>query len=98
MPWFNNVTYLYATWQGLTIGRQLTGDQIATSGVGTFMTVDTIQNIVFREYKKLDWLLGMLGGGIFLLFLILWVPCNFISTIKEKVENCQSIVLIENTS
>jgi len=57
-------------------------------GTGAFIATDILQRVYFREYKKLDWILGMLGGGIFLLFLIFWVVCNYYATQKQIINTC----------
>ena len=38
----------------------------------------------------------MLGGGILLLFIIFWLPCNFISVLKQKYQNNISTTLISH--
>jgi hypothetical protein len=51
--------------------------------------------VVFRYYRKLDWLLGMLGGGILLLFLFFWIPCNYLNTVKQKIQASEALTLTE---
>jgi hypothetical protein len=37
------------------------------------------QNQVFRYYKKIDWLLGIIGGGMSLFFILLWIPLHYLN-------------------
>lgn len=96
MPWYNNITKIIPVWEGLSDGRALDESNAQIQGTATFIATQISQRIIFREYKKLDWLLGMLGGGIFLLYLIFWVPLNFISTLKQKLQSCYSTTLVRN--
>ena len=68
-------------------------DQTQNSGTMSVLGTSNRNNISFRTYKKLDWLLGMLGGGFFLLYLFFWVPCNYINTTKQKIETCKAMML-----
>lgn len=86
MPWVNNQTLTYAQWLGKTDGIQLVSTGIESGAVAAFITTIPFQKLYYREYKKLDWLLGMLGGGIALLFLIFWMPCNFFATARQKYD------------
>jgi hypothetical protein len=75
MPWANMKYATNLAWYGLQKG---------TSKMNTNLfplpKIDTIssnyQNLIFRYYKKEDWLLGIIGGGIFLIYLGLWVLCH----------------------
>ena len=91
MPWWNNDTSLSIEWLGLTDAPdslQRTNDQLNSNGFKVMLTADGSQRILLREYRKLDWLIGMLGGGIFLIFLIGWAACRWISTSKNKYDVC----------
>ena len=41
----------------------------------------------YRYYKKLDWLLGIIGGAMLLFYIILWVPCNYIAKTVHQITN-----------
>jgi len=84
MPWYNNQTYTFMAWDGITSGQYFQQDWITSLGIGTFLLHYPKTEIVFRYYRKLDWMIGMLGGGIFILFLLFWIPCNYINTVKQK--------------
>jgi hypothetical protein len=79
MPWWNNNTVQGPYWMGNVDGKDLT--EVGTSSIGFYIDYYTFQQltIAFRYYKKMDFLLGMIGGTIFLLFLIFWVPINFLN-------------------
>lgn len=96
MPWINNNTFLTTRWLGHVNGVEAGEDQLLNWGIYSFITTNDLQHVVFRNYKKLDWLLGMLGGGFFLLYLFFWLPCNHISTTKQKIEACQALILSYN--
>lgn len=84
MPWLNNETKLFANYMGMTSGRRVDDLSLTTYGSFAMLTTSSAQRVYFREYKKLDWLLGMLGGGLLALYLIFWVLNNFASTLKQK--------------
>ena len=44
-----------------------------------------MKDIIYRDYKKLDWLIGLVAGGIFMLYLLFWVLCNGFNTLKQKI-------------
>lgn len=87
---------MLSAWRGKTSGNPLPDNELLANGVGTFMAYDNTQTINYREYKKLDWLLGMLGGGIFIIYLIIWIPCKHVNLIKSKIEIAETTTLIRN--
>jgi len=48
----------------------------------------------YRYYKKLDWLLGIIGGAMLLFYIILWVPCNYINKTLHIIRNTESLLLV----
>lgn len=50
----------------------------------------------YRYYKKLDWLLGIIGGAMLLFYIILWVPCNFIARTIHQMNNVSQLLLINH--
>lgn len=93
MPWYNNNSALIMKWMGRVGGYTNTLTSVLSFGAAGFIAVSPEQRIVFRNYVKLDWILGMLAGGILILFLIFWVPCHFISRIKQQMQICRSTIL-----
>lgn len=73
---------------GATGGQILDDLNLITYGSFAMLTTTSIQRVYFREYKKLDWLLGMLGGGLLALYLIFWIFSSFASTLKQKKHSC----------
>ncbi len=95
MPWWNNITNDYISWLGITQGYNPSMSTISFFGINAMIVTGEAKQIFFRYYKKLDWLLGMLGGGIFLIFLFFWFPCHTFAVIKQKVQQCQSIAIVQ---
>lgn len=73
---------------GATGGQIIDDLNLITYGSFAMLTTTSIQRVYFREYKKLDWLLGMLGGGLLALYLIFWILSSFASTLKQKKYSC----------
>jgi hypothetical protein len=73
---------------GATGGQIIDDLNLITYGSFAMLTTTSIQRVYFREYKKLDWLLGMLGGGLLALYLIFWILSSFASTLKQKKHSC----------
>ena len=48
----------------------------------------------YRYYKKLDWLLGIIGGAMLLFYIILWVPCNYIAKTVHQITNAEKTLLL----
>ena len=98
MPWYNNQTYEFMAWDGFLEPAFILEEDISYYGLGSFLYHYPKTEVIFRYYHKFDWLVGVVGGGIFLLFLIFWVPCNYINTVKQKIEVCEALTLEERGS
>jgi hypothetical protein len=48
----------------------------------------------FRYYKKIDLMIGYIGGAMLLFYLILWVPFNYINKTIHQIRNTRSLLLI----
>ena len=59
-----------------------------TNGVGirAGFVASRFQNQVFRYYKKVDWLLGIIGGAMFLFFIILYLPLYYLNQWSKQRE------------
>lgn len=93
MPWYNNLTMTNLYWSGRIAGTILDESTLSTYGPQSLLVPLKYQLIAFRYYKKLDWMLGVIGGGMFLMFLILWVPCSYISRSMSKIERVRKVML-----
>jgi hypothetical protein len=99
MPWWNNVTKSGLVWMGQTehyLSVDLT--TAATLGIETYFGIGPDGVITFRYYRKLDWLLGIIGGGMLLFYLILYVPCTFINRRVHKMRNVEQLLLINHAN
>lgn len=96
MPWINNETILFPQWMGVTSGLTTTSSSLQNSGFGTYFSIQDNQRVYTREYKKLDWLIGILGGGMVFLYIIFYVPFNFMATLKQKYQACLSTVMVRH--
>jgi hypothetical protein len=54
------------------------------------------QNMVFRYYKKEDWMLGVVGGGIFLIHFMLWTICHTFNRGLSQVNAAEELLIEEN--
>ncbi|TXI92589.1 MAG: hypothetical protein E6Q33_06335 [Neisseriales bacterium] len=88
MPWRNNITHILPAWFGKVTADDYSEEGLITSGVGSFLATLPMKTVIFREYKKLDWLLGMLGGGFFLLYVFFYVPFSYFSAKKNEKKVC----------
>ena len=50
----------------------------------------------YRYYKKLDFLLGMIGGAVFLIFLFFWVPYSYVNRTLQKMKNAEELFLTKD--
>lgn len=46
-----------------------------------------------RYYKKIDWLLGVIGGGMFLFYLMFWAVFNYVNRSLLKIELANKLIL-----
>ncbi len=47
----------------------------------------------YRYYKKLDFLLGMIGGAVVLLYLLFWIPFSYINRTLQKIRNAEELLM-----
>jgi hypothetical protein len=97
MPWLNNLTKSSLIW----LGQSYTLGQVSIEGSSSFgIEVDFSFNqysvMSYRYYKKLDWLLGIIGGAMLLFYIILWIPCNFIARNLHQMNNVSQLLLINH--
>jgi hypothetical protein len=89
LPWKNNITHQNMVYSGKSFGFSATESQAVIYG-GLIQTyVQNQQYTQYRFYKKLDFIIGMLGGGIFLIFLFFWVPFSYINRTLQKIKNAE---------
>ena len=97
MPWLNNITEKGPVWLGRSQTLyQFSPTQSALNGLEIDWSFDKYHIASYRYYKKLDWLLGIIGGAMLLFYIILWVPCNYISRTKHKKDNVNHFLLINH--
>ena len=94
LPWRNYKNVSVMSWSGNYQGTKAQNVQgAATSGVQSAFTVTNSMQVAVRFYKKLDWLLGVIGGGIFLFFLIFWVVFNYFNRTWAKLNLANKLLL-----
>lgn len=94
LPWRNyrNVTNL--AWLGeTTFAYQSDATAAISSGYTNYITFRNKKEINLRYYKKLDWLIGIIGGGCFLLFLIFWAVFHHVNRAFLKMELARALLL-----
>ena len=69
----------------------MTGQQTESQAVGAGIEVNfslhKFNIMAHRYYRKLDWLLGIIGGAMLLFYIILWVPCVYINKTLHLIRN-----------
>lgn len=58
-------------------------------GIVADYTISVDYSYVYRYYKKLDFILGIIGGCVFLLFLIFWLPFSYVNRTLQKMKNAE---------
>ena len=98
MPWANNLTTTGLVWLGRHFSlNQLTETQVLSAGLEVDFTLYQYNIDAFRYYKKLDWLLGIIGGAMILFYILLWLPCIFINRTIHKMNNVRQLFLINHS-
>jgi hypothetical protein len=96
MPWINNITQSNLVWLGqIYTGYQLNPTQSAIYGVEVAFSEYIYQISSFRYYKKIDFLVGIIGGAMLLFYIILWAPCNYINKTLHKIRNAEALLLVD---
>ncbi len=95
LPW-NNFRKLSApAWFGSTssVPKNVTATQ---SGVRVGISASRFQNQVYRYYKKADWLLGIIGGAMFLFYMVLYVPLHFFNSCQKRRRAAAELLIWHN--
>jgi hypothetical protein len=96
MPWMNlrNVTTM--NWNGDFEGKAaLNFNEVGLSGFkDSLKVVDKVQYAV-RFYHKLDWLLGIIGGGCFLFYVIFRFIFGYYDRCMAIIDLANSILLVK---
>lgn len=93
-PWINNQTRSNLVWLGqLENLLQLGPESSAKMGPSFAFTHSSSHMVAYRYYKKIDLLLGVIGGAMLLFYLILWVPFNYINKTLHQIRNASSLLL-----
>lgn len=94
MPWRNMKNASNMVWLGEIYNYYLLDPESAARyGVIVTMSEHLYQIRAFRYYKKVDFLLGVVGGAMLLFYLILWVPCNYINKTVHQITNTENLLL-----
>jgi hypothetical protein len=51
------------------------------------------QQQYYRYYDKVDKLLGIIGGGIFLLYLIFYLPCHYLNCTYYRMSAAEELLI-----
>jgi hypothetical protein len=93
MPWTNMVYTSNLAWYGLQKGSSKTNTAVYSPLPRYGTIASTYQNLIFRYYKKEDWLLGIIGGGMFLIFLSMWVLCHHFNQSYFRINATEELLL-----
>jgi hypothetical protein len=93
LPWWNNRTYSNVYWAGKAGGADTSQQFVEVIGYFNDYWVFTEYIYSYRYYKKLDFILGMIGGAVFLIFLFFWIPCSYVNRTLQKIRNAEELLL-----
>jgi hypothetical protein len=88
-PNFNNKTVTNFVWNGNPKGFARNASAVLSNSIRIDYIASTYNTLQYRYYKKIDWLLGIIGGGIFLFYFIAWIPCTYINRTFQKMSNAE---------
>ena len=99
MPWRNNRNYTLVSYTGNFKGiSALNAQTAALNGAQQVFQVTNGLEVAVRYYKKLDWLLGTIGGGLFLFFAIFWPVFNCYNKNAARFELVEQLLLQKTSS
>lgn len=99
MPWVNNVTTSTLVWQGQQYTySENSPETTAQYGMETAFSLFNFNIESYMYYKKLDWLLGIIGGAMLLFYIILWIPCTYINRTLHQMNNVNQLLLINHST
>lgn len=84
LPWYNLQTVKAPAWYGSTVSSPKNTTITLGGGVRAGFAASKYQNQVYRYYKKADWVIGIIGGAMFLFFVVLYVPLHFFNECQKK--------------
>lgn len=93
LPWWNNRTYVNVYWQGKALGTDASAGTVVVYGFYSDYYVFTDYHYSYRYYKKLDFILGMIGGAVSLLYLMFWTVFSCINRTFQKMKNAEELLL-----
>lgn len=89
---YRNVSVI--SWSGNYQGTKAQSlEGASTSGVQSAFTVTNGMQVAVRFYNKLDWLLGIIGGGMFLFFIIFWAVFNYFNRSWTRLNLANQLLL-----
>lgn len=95
LPWNNYQAKSYMSWNGKFDTVSLLGESSAAkNGVMVGFTPASNNIVSYRYYKKIDLMIGYIGGAMLLFYIILWLPFNFINKTIHQIRNTRSLLLI----
>lgn len=89
LPWRNNQTYSSIYWDGGASGKDIPEAFVVNVGFIVDYYVKPVYYYAYRYYKKLDSILGMIGGACFLIFVLFWIPFSYINRTLQKMRNAE---------
>ena len=94
MPWVDFTTASGLVWLGQSmLVSQQKGGQAVTNGIEVNFSLNKYNVIAYRYYRKLDWLLGVIGGAMLLFYIILWLPCSYLNRTLHITRNVPYFLL-----
>ena len=85
MPWRNNRIETFTAWYGESHTSFVYEENILHDNVFAVNYFSSQKEVSFRYYKKLDEMIGFLGGSIFILFLIFVTVFRCYNLNKQKI-------------
>ncbi len=93
LPWLSNVVLKTTLFKGVAKGKEITKLSYLTVPPLAYFYNARYQNYGFRYYLKADLLLGIIGGGIFLLYLFAFIPCHYVNSCLFHIQAANELLI-----
>jgi len=71
----------------MAVGTDASASSVVAKGFYSDYYVFTDYHYSFRYYKKLDFILGIIGGAVSLLYLLFWIVFSCINRSIQQIKN-----------
>ena len=86
-PWKTTKNMSFSAWSGVSRGTPITSQNSMLTPPQAAFISGTYQKIINRYYEKVDKLIAMIFGGIFILYIMMYLPINYINRCFARIDN-----------